>query len=60
MPLKNKATLYIRIAFVTKVTIVAIATQGAPDTFCWVKSYYIHWGSYVPSGVVMEAEPKVK
>ena len=60
MPVKDKARPYIRIAFVTKVTIVAIATQGAPDTFCWVKSYFLHWRSYASAGVIIEAGDKAK
>ena len=39
MPTQDKATEYIKVTFVTKVTIVAIATQGAPNDDCWVKSY---------------------
>lgn len=44
MPAKNKDTEYIMVTFVTKVTIVAIATQGAPMDGCWVKSYSIQYG----------------
>ena len=44
MPAQNKYGQYITVSFATKVTIVAIATQGAPLDGCWVKSYQIRWG----------------
>ena len=43
MPKENKATEYIKVTFVTKVTIVAIATQGSPIEECWVESYSFQW-----------------
>ena len=56
MPAKNQNTEYIMVTFVTKVTIVAIATQGAPMDGCWVKSYFIKWGDQNKT----KTEPKVK
>ena len=44
MPAQNQNSEYITVTFVTKVTIVAIATQGAPMDGCWVKSYSIQYG----------------
>ena len=43
MPTQNKDTEYITVTFVTKVTIVAIATQGSPVKECWVESYSLQW-----------------
>ncbi|KAL9963404.1 hypothetical protein ACROYT_G026914 [Oculina patagonica] len=44
MPAQNDNTEYIKVTFVTRVTIVAIATQGAPVDGCWVKTYKIKYG----------------
>ncbi|KAL9963431.1 hypothetical protein ACROYT_G026941 [Oculina patagonica] len=42
-PSQDKNTEYIKVTFITKVTIIAIATQGAPIDSCWVKSYSFQW-----------------
>ncbi|KAL9963455.1 hypothetical protein ACROYT_G026966 [Oculina patagonica] len=44
MPAQNDNTVFIKVIFVTKVTVVAIATQGAPLDGCWVKTYKIRYG----------------
>ena len=44
MPAQNSNSEYITVRFASKVTVVAIATQGAPIKSCWVKSYIIRYG----------------
>lgn len=56
MPAQDNPTEYIMVTFATAVSIVAIATQGAPTDGCWVKSYSIQYG--VRNAVVID--PKVK
>lgn len=53
MPDKNKNTEHLKVEFVTKVTIVAIATQGSPIDDCWVESYTYQWfdGSQLNNGL---------
>lgn len=44
MAAKNSNAEYITVRFVAQVTVVAIATQGAPIDSCWVESYVIRYG----------------
>ena len=43
MPTKNENTEHLSVSFTTKVTIVAIATQGSPIDNCWVERYSYQW-----------------
>ena len=43
MPPENTGNEYIIVNFTSTKTIFAIATQGAPDDSCWVKSYDFQW-----------------
>ena len=43
IPSKNSNSETIKVMFTATKTIVAIATQGAPDTSCWVERYIIQW-----------------
>ena len=56
MPTQNKNTEHLRVNFATKLTIVAIATQGAPIDDCWVERYTYQW---FHSGNLYDG-PKVK
>ncbi|PFX34020.1 Venom prothrombin activator oscutarin-C non-catalytic subunit [Stylophora pistillata] len=44
MPRNNRNTETITVKFKHWVKIIAIATQGAPNDGCWVKSYFIRYG----------------
>ena len=55
MPAKDNSTEYIMVTFATAVSIVAIATQGAPMDGCWVKSYSIQYGALI----AMVIDPEV-
>ena len=43
MPTQDIKSEFIKVTFVTNVTVVAIATQGAPIEDCWVTSYTVQW-----------------
>lgn len=56
MPTQNSNSEYITVRFATQVTVVAVATQGAPIESCWVKSYIIRYGVQMS----ISQDPKVK
>ena len=56
MPVSNRGTETITVNFKHGVKIIAIATQGAPNDGCWVKSYFIKYGFQNVRGSL----PKVK
>ena len=56
MPVSNRGTETITVKFKHGVKIIAIATQGAPNDGCWVKSYFIKYGFQNVRGSL----PKVK
>ena len=55
MPAQNSNSEYITVKFVAQVTVVAIATQGAPIENCWVTSYVIRYGVQL----AISQDPKV-
>ena len=55
MPAQNSNSEYITVRFVAQVTLIAIATQGAPIENCWVKTYFIRYGVQL----AISRDPKV-
>jgi len=55
-PTQNKNTESIKVTFTAPKTVIAIATQGAPNDGCWVTSYTLQW--YQTGS--LKTDPKVK
>ena len=55
MPAQNSNSEHITVRFAAQVTVVAIATQGAPIDNCWVKSYVMGYGVQL----AISQDPKV-
>ena len=60
MPSRKTDTEFIKVTFTATKTVVAIATQGAPDASCWVKSYglQLYSGTTGKSGTLISKVKK--
>ena len=43
MPAQDKNTEYIKVTFTSTKNVTVIATQGAPNNECWVKTFTLQW-----------------
>ena len=43
IPAQHNDTEYIEVSFTSMKTVVAIATQGAPNKECWVNTFTLQW-----------------
>ena len=59
MPRNNRNTETITVKFKHWVKIIAIATQGAPNDGCWVKSYFIRYGVLNAVGSLVKVKVKL-